>query len=356
MKTDCDESHDTYEYGGLTGLTREEYMGYRRIEAENIAIQNSGPRKTPSIWSVRKIIDEPSNFPSQVKSVRCMAVDPSNTYLYTAGSDKCISKWDLKTQSVVCKAENAHKKIILALAISPKNSCVFSTCYKGFLKQWDLENLQELNPSDKPHHEDSIKCLLVSKDEKTVVTGGDDSQVKLWDAQQKTAQSGFGQVHSSPISSLAFANKLDYLFSGTIEGELKQWKFSEKKELKTCQNLFKDWVSSMVQTSDDQFQFAGSYSNFKQLKPDTLEVLKNFEHAHDHYILTMCLIQDDKIQLTGGADYNIKGWSVKEQKRKEEFKNVHTDDIGSLLVLEQTKRMLSASLDGQITSWEIIED
>lgn len=128
-------------------------------------------------------------------SVTSATVSEKLDWLFTAGKEGHIIKWNLKT----------GKKI--------------ATFYK---KRPDTKGKgkQKANPLDIEGHSDEVLALAVSSDGQYLVSGGKDRKICIWDPEKDQWVKNFGG-HKDLISSLAFRKGTKQLYSGSFDRTVK---------------------------------------------------------------------------------------------------------------------------------------
>ncbi|CAH3169012.1 unnamed protein product [Porites evermanni] len=170
---------------------------------------------TVKVW---KFFPEPEGkkpFPPEIL-VNSVDLDPTNTLVVTGTMDGTVMLWNIDQQAAISH-HPIHKATVHAVLFSPDGqrilSCgadhfmrvldvhtgtevyckdvgeeircavwdgqmVLAGGESGYLQIWDLINVQEV--CRMTAHEGAIRCIDVSSDGCTVVTGGEDGQVIMW--------------------------------------------------------------------------------------------------------------------------------------------------------------------------------
>jgi WD40 repeat protein len=153
-------------------------------------------------------------------------------------------------------------------------------------------------------HTGSIYCVGVSNDKKTIVSGGDDLSLKLWDLASKSVRFVL-EGHTNVVYALEIAKNDKILVSGSFDRTVRLWSIEELKQI--C--VFK---------------------------------------RHKAQVLTVAISEDCQFVASGSADNTVFVWSVKEERLKYKL-TAHKDNV--VLVRFWRDSLVSGSNDGKIISW-----
>lgn len=78
------------------------------------------------------------------------------------------------------------------------------------------------------YHKGKVTCCAISPDDKYIVTGGEDTYIKVWDFKTIEHVKDF-QAHRSAVTSLAFRKTTDSLelFSASADRSIKAWNLDQ---------------------------------------------------------------------------------------------------------------------------------
>ena len=110
--------------------------------------------------------------------VRCAKFHPDGAAIATAGDDRTIQVWDIRSQKLVQHYHAAHGDRVNSLSFHPSGDFLLSTSDDGTVKVWDLREGQlfyTLNGHDGPS-----TCAEFSPDGSFFASGGADQSVMVW--------------------------------------------------------------------------------------------------------------------------------------------------------------------------------
>ncbi|KNC76103.1 hypothetical protein SARC_11384, partial [Sphaeroforma arctica JP610] len=151
-------------------------------------------------------------------------------------SDLCI--WDLPTNQIVGRLESQisgrlepHVLACYALALSPPQTTPNPLCYScssdGIVDVWDIHNRSLVGTLK--GHTDGVSCVDITSDGTTLVTGGLDKMVKVWDLRTNKELETFrfpahvfsiGVYGEAPFVAVGIENHEIEIFSLTGEPDL----------------------------------------------------------------------------------------------------------------------------------------
>jgi len=315
-------------------------------------------------------------------SVTAAAASEDARWLYTAGKDGCLVKWDLHTGS---KAHIFHKQRsskgkeratediaghtdeIWAIAISPDGRLVASGGKDRRVGVWDVEKNEWVKGFG--GHRDSISTLAFRKSSTVststaptqLYTGSYDRTIKLFDLSPATmgyVETLFG--HQAPVLSLDSLMGETAVSVGGRDKSVRFWKVPEESQLVFRGGGRSGWEDVLALGGDGED--AMDIDSKKSAK-------KTKEKFVEGSIETIAMI-DESTFVSGGDSGSICLWAT--QKKKPVFtqalahgmdeSHVHTEDVDivrkprwitALGSLRYSDLFASGSWDGEIRLWKI---
>ena len=173
--------------------------------------------KTIRVWdweteSLEKIFEDNSLKISKV------AMSENEKFLVSC-SVECIKIWNFENKTLHCVFSFSRKEFRSFVC---KENFVVAGLSDMSVRIWNIESKKEtcLNC-----HLDMVKCLVVSKNSLNIVTGGQDSHIRIWNAKKKKHKALLNG-HSKEIISLCITKNDKYLVSGSYDRTFRIWKLS----------------------------------------------------------------------------------------------------------------------------------
>ncbi|KAI6801834.1 WD40 repeat-like protein [Hortaea werneckii] len=148
------------------------------------------------------------------KSVTAVAVQ--GKFVYTAGKDRAVSKWEMPSGQPPMK----DGKVIGRAGKKPRRVA------------YSAGSRREKKSRDYQQHTGPILCIAASQDGKFVATGGADNKMVVWDAATLKPLKAFSH-HRDSVTSLAFRRGSNQLFSASRDRTVKIWSLDELAYIET---------------------------------------------------------------------------------------------------------------------------
>lgn len=185
--------------------------------------------------------------------IRAVIVHPQQPYVISCSDDLTIKVWDWEKnwQEVNCYEDHEH--YIMQIVLNPKDVNTFaSASLDKTVKIWNVSTTTKTANYSLLGHQAGVNCVDYSHttDRPHLLSGGDDSMVKLWDYQTKQCLYTF-DGHNDNISAVAFHPELPILISAGEDGKVNVWN-SITFELETNLNygLDRAWAIHAVKNSN----------------------------------------------------------------------------------------------------------
>mgnify|MGYP002789104969 CR=1 FL=1 len=233
-----------------TGKTQCRFVGHTgdvmsvSFSPDNRLIVSSSRDKSIKIWNVRGELKgdfSASTNPSKsatglsghtdwVSAVR-FSPDPANPLVVSAGCDRLVKVWDMKTQHPHLNVNHiGHTGYISTVAISPDGTLCASAGKDGTVMLWDLNNPKHLYSLEAG---DAIHALVFSPN-RYWLCAATATSIKIWDLLSKTVVDDLRPEFSSHTSrkpeciSLAWSADGTTLFSGYTDNNLRVWQVTQR--------------------------------------------------------------------------------------------------------------------------------
>lgn len=203
-------------------------------------------------------------------------------------------------------------------------------------------------------HYAATTSVAFSPDGAYLVTGADDSKVKVW-----TLINGFCFVtfadHQAPVTAVAFAPSGHAVLSASIDGTVRAFDMVRYRNFRTLTSPSPAQFISLAIDPGGEIVVAGSQDTFQifvwSLKTGRLlDVLA----GHEGPVVDVTFAPGAPLLASASWDGTVRTWDVFSGKGSVETLR-HGHDVLSLAWRPDGRQLASSSLDGQIYLWDPIE-
>lgn len=260
-------------------------------------------------WSLKTMSFIKVMFPvkSSVYSLHC----PVEAPLLIAGEKNGQANvFDFKEQKITHVLQHHKLPVFDIKTVRTKNELLLSS-EDGTVSVWDLRSMQMLY--DFKVSKDTVRVISISPDEKNVAFGCKDNIIRIYRLVDYSLISELKE-HSLPVTSLQFSPDGKYLLSGSRDAQLKIWNTSDfTLQDNVAAHLFSIYTIAFhpelpyfATASRDKSIKIWDTENFALLK--TLSIEKGYEM---HRLSVNKIIWDTENRLISvGDDKLVKVWTV----------------------------------------------
>jgi WD40 repeat protein len=159
-------------------------------------------------------------FATNRLGLQALAVSADGGILAASTETGPIQLYDTRTGAPFGHPMTNHTFRAPALAFTPDGSTLVSGGWDGRLGIWDVRNQRKL--AFLRGHNNSINSAVISPDGGTIATCGDDSTVRLWSVTQRQ-EIALLQGHTATINDVAFSTDGEWLASASDDETVRLW-------------------------------------------------------------------------------------------------------------------------------------
>jgi len=153
-------------------------------------------------------------------------------FAFSSSWDGSVRLWKIETGRTIDKLLG-HQRDVLSVAISPDDRQILTGGLDHQIKIWNTQGVCK-HTVDKNTHTDAVSCVKFYHATKPAicVTASHDKSIKVWDNQYMTLMHTF-TGHKAQINTLDMVNGSSYLASGSRDGHIMVWDLVKGKFLTT---------------------------------------------------------------------------------------------------------------------------
>lgn len=283
------------------------------------------------IWDLKqqkciKVLEEHKD------SVKCVVWSPDDKFV-ASGSDDCsINIWNVSTHEP-CKKVIHHSGAVNSILWLKSGNIISASDDKNIIMFNTKTEKSSLAP---PKHTKRIYCLASSPDEKYIISVGNDKLLCLWDIENCECLQSIDSEHSEPIRSVAWSsdrivitasNDCSWILRKIDDSNMITQEYTQKN------NAHQDFIYSVAISNDNKYVITGSTDytiGFWDIK--NLELIC-YGKEHDFFVWSVSsnnTINDDSYVTTASSDGTVKIWNMANLKNKEIHSELNFEAIANI--------------------------
>lgn len=203
-----------------------------------------------------------------------------------------------------------------------------------------------------------VRTLAFGIDGQTVVSGGEDNNIKVWTlgtGNEPQTLGGWMFSHSGWVQAIVFSPDGQTLISGSNDGTLKIWNLGTGKLVRTLKSWFgQEWGAVHAIAISQDGQILASGHNDKTVKVWYLASgkMRGFLQGHTAWVESLAISLDGKVLASGSGDKMIKLWDVQTGKLLFNLTG-HSDVVRSVAIAPDGQILASGSSDHTVRLWQL---
>ncbi|WZP01023.1 protein kinase [Isosphaeraceae bacterium EP7] len=291
--------------------------------------------------------------------INSLAYSPDGRSIASGSNDASVKLWSMSTEGADAPVAS-HSAGLVVVAYSSDGQVLAAGCRDGRIVIWSAssgERIAQIDPApENPSgHAGEVTAILYTPDGKTLISAGEHSPIRFWDAKTLTPQGSMGR--SSPPGtkpksyvSLALSSDATKLLSGCDDGEVTLWGLAERAALSTYPGRSKT-LSAVAISPDGRTLAAANGGNRIDLWDAAGSRQDGGLDRAGSDFRSLAFTPDGKTLFSGDAEGRLINWDVG-SKRARSVALAHTNHITSLAILDGGRTIASGARDDMIRLWD----
>ena len=251
-----------------------------------------------------------------------------------------------ETKQITPATFSGHQSEITSVLVTSEEKFLISASKDKTIRIWDIEKKKCIHIlSD---HTDWVRSIAMSPKQTKLISASDDWTIKIWDMQSGRCDSTL-KGHTMPVTSVAVTGR--YIFSGGRDRYIKIWDAQKGKCKKNIVD-HKDWISCFALTSKGDKLISGAFDGMICiLNVASLASEKKFK-AHQNRIHKLLPALDGSRFISVAQDRNICVWEIESGTLLHTF-DEHSDEVQDIAISPDGSLLASAGRDQSVRIWSL---
>ena len=282
-------------------------------------------------------------------TLRSVAFRPDGKQVITGGDENVISIWDAESGEAIATL-TGHERPVYALAVSRDGRLLASASADSTVKLWNLETFRLVDTyrGDEKEHK-SFTSVIFSADESTLISGGDDLAIRLWNIANLEDISSF-PGHVDAVLSAAFSPDSTEIVTVGQDQQIRFWSVTSGSTTNLLQTHAGS-LNTVAYSPDSQHIATAGESGLIQIwntesGKNTLTLA-----GHTGAVAAIAYGSDGERIISGGQDGTLRFWNT---RTGEEQVQIEVAGVGLRAVAfdPSGQKAASAGDDGIIRLWD----
>ncbi|KAF9159335.1 hypothetical protein DFQ26_006631 [Actinomortierella ambigua] len=303
---------------------------------------DDGPRR----WTVV----QRNYFNQNHAKIQCAAYHAPSNLIVVGFSSGIFGIWELPTFNNIHTLSISQKKID-SVAINRTGEWLAFGCSKlGQLLVWEWQS--ESYVLKQQGHFYDMNTLSYSSDGQSVVTGGDDGKVKVWNTVSGFCFVTFAE-HTSRVAAVEFAKNGQVVFSASFDGTVRAYDLVRYRNFRTFTSPTPVQFSTLAVDPSGEIVCAGAQNTFEiYVWSVQTGKLLDILSGHGAPISGLAFSPTAQFLASSSWDKTIRTWDVFGRGKAVET-YTHLSEVLALAFRPDGKELCGSTLDGQLSFWNV---
>ncbi|KAK3832335.1 MAG: WD40 repeat-like protein [Linnemannia gamsii] len=281
--------------------------------------------------------------------VVCAAYHAPSAMMVVGFSNGVFGIWELPSFNNIHTLSISQKKIDSVTINKSGEWLAFGASKLGQLLVWEWQS--ESYVLKQQGHFYDMNCLSYSSDGQSVVTGGDDGKVKVWNTISGFCFVTFSE-HTSRVTATEFAKNGQVVFSASLDGTVRAFDLVRYRNFRTFTSPTPVQFSTLAVDPSGEVVCAGAQNTFEiYVWSVQTGKLLDILAGHTAPISGLAFSPTAQFLASSSWDRSIRTWDVFGRGTSvESF--THLSEVLALAFRPDGKELCGSTLDGQLSFWD----
>lgn len=316
-----------------------------RVSPDGKTILSASTDRTVRVWNAdgsprRDHTGRPLIFNAS-GNVSALAISPDGRYAIAGGNKEKPTLWIWSLDGTPVRQFQGHSQSIYCITVSPDGRTIATASADRTVRLWTFDGkpIRTLTGHGGP-----VQWVTFSPDGRTIATASDDRTARLWTLDGQLLKTFQG--HRDWVYNVTFSPDGTRLATSSLDKTVKLWGLNGTP-LQTLTGHASEVLS--VTFSPDGRQLASSSEDktirLWNLKGETTAILR----GHTDLVTSAVFTPDGRHLVSGSYDKTVRLWDLVGEPATAVL--AHLDRIQDTVVSPDGQRIATASIDGTIALW-----
>ncbi|KAF2896925.1 hypothetical protein ILUMI_09249 [Ignelater luminosus] len=281
---------------------------------------------------------------------------PEGQYLASSGFDRKIFLWSVYGECENLSVMTGHTGAVMEHHFSPDGGHIFTASTDHTLGLWDVITGQRIKKF-KGHTTFVNTVQGTRRGPHTLVSGGDDSTVRMWDIRKRNNVTSINSTYQ--VTACTFNDTGEQIFSGGIDNDIKVWDVRKNEILYTMRG-HTDTVTGLSLSPDGSYLLSNAMDNTLRIwdirpyapQERCVKIFSGHQHNFEKNLLRCAWSADGSKVSAGSADRFMYIWDTTTRRILYKLPG-HNGSVNDIDFHSNEPIIVSGSSDKQIYLGEI---
>ncbi|KZP04636.1 hypothetical protein FIBSPDRAFT_967959 [Athelia psychrophila] len=277
----------------------------------------------------------------------------SQTYLPRYPFTMHLKKGKLDQWPAELKKFEGHSRPIHCIAYSPDSTHIVSGSEDTTVRVWDAETgMVTVGPLI--GHTAAVRCVAYSPDGKCVASGSDDKMIRVWDTETGEMVGSPFKGHNEAIFCIAYSPDGKHMASGSQDKMIQVWDAETGEAVGSPLEGHTDSVFSIAYSPDGKCIASGSGDGtIRVWDAVTGKAVGSPFKGHGDSVWSVAYSPDGKFIASGSGDCTVRVWDAATGKAVGLPLEGHRTKVYSVAYIPGGRHIVSGSRDSTIRVWDV---
>lgn len=277
--------------------------------------------------------------------VTCIAAHPQNDILLLGTTSGGVVVWDPALSKMTHQLP-LHTKDVTRIQFAADGSQFLTASADGFVYTWDAQfnRLQEFAAGC------PVFAAVFGADNGVIVAGGEDRQLRVWDARSGVLQQQL-PPQSEVITGCLWLSK-NLVIGASADGSLYGWEVDSRRSVRQQRPHQQRIVQLLPSHSGNWFVTAAWDGAIKVWNQQSRE--RFALPAGDQPVTAVSLTEDDKILAASHWNGTVRLWNMESGRQIDEF-TAHANNLIGCTFVAGSQFLVTGNQEGELRSWNLRE-